>query len=55
MIEDCVETVEQCEEEAEKRRLAREERLISLGFELPTEEERKQNLALNIALLKWPD
>lgn len=42
------------EDEAEGARLAREDRLRALGFEEPTAEQRKANLALNIALREWP-
>lgn len=38
------------ENEAEGARLAREDRLRGLGFEEPTPEQRKENLALNVAL-----
>jgi hypothetical protein len=41
-------------DEADSARIAREDRLRSLGFEEPTAEERKSNLALNIALRDWP-
>lgn len=40
--------------DAEGRRVAREDRLRALGFEEPTAEQRKENLALNIALREWP-
>lgn len=42
------------EDEAEGARVAREDRLRALGYELPTDEQRKQNLALNVALREWP-
>jgi len=42
------------EDEAEGARLAREDRLRALGFEEPTAEQRKTNLALNVALREWP-
>lgn len=42
------------EADAERRRVAREDRLSALGFEEPTAEQRKENLALNIALREWP-
>jgi transcriptional regulator with XRE-family HTH domain len=42
------------EGEAEGARLAREDRLRALGYELPTEEQRRQNLGLNVALREWP-
>lgn len=35
--------------------VCREDRLRELGFEEPTQEQRKANLALNIALLEWPN
>lgn len=41
-------------DEAESTRVAREERLRSLGFEEPTAEQRKANLAINVALSEWP-
>lgn len=40
--------------EEDARRSAREERLCQLGFEEPTDERRKANLALNVALREWP-
>jgi transcriptional regulator with XRE-family HTH domain len=42
------------EDETEGARLAREGRLRALGFEEPTAEQRKANLALNVALREWP-
>jgi uncharacterized membrane protein len=42
------------EAEAERTRVAREDRLRKLGFEEPTAEQRKENLALNVALREWP-
>jgi len=39
---------------AEGARVAREDRLRALGFEEPTPEQRKANLALNVALREWP-
>lgn len=42
------------EDEAQGARLAREDRLRALGFEEPTAEQRKANLALNVALREWP-
>ena len=36
------------------RRQAREDRLRTLGFEEPTAEQCKVNLALNVALCDWP-
>ena len=42
------------EDGAENDRLAREARLRALGFEEPTAEQRKANLALNVALREWP-
>ena len=41
-------------EEARARREARENRLRALGFEEVDAEQCKRNLALNVALLKWP-
>ena len=40
--------------DAESRRISREDRLRALGFEEPTAEQRKENLALNVALRDWP-
>lgn len=42
------------ENAAEGARLSREDRLRALGFEEPTAEQRKANLALNVALREWP-
>ena len=42
------------EASAEARRLSREERLAALGFEQPSDEQRKKNLDLNVALREWP-
>jgi transcriptional regulator with XRE-family HTH domain len=42
------------EDAAENQRLAREARLAALGFEEPSDEQRKTNLALNVALREWP-
>jgi hypothetical protein len=42
------------EDEAERARLAREDRLRALGYALPSDEQRRQNLALNVALREWP-
>lgn len=42
------------EDEAEADMAAREARLRALGFEEVTAEQRKANLALNIALREWP-
>lgn len=39
---------------AENERLAREARLAALGFEEPSDEQRRANLALNVALREWP-
>lgn len=38
----------------EPRRVAREERLRALGFEEPSDEERREQLARNVAMLNWP-
>lgn len=40
--------------DAESRRVAREDRLRALGFDEPSDEQRKENLALNVALREWP-
>lgn len=42
------------EDAGENERLARDTRLAALGFEEPTDEQRKANLALNAALGEWP-
>jgi hypothetical protein len=42
------------EDEAKRTRVAREGRLHELGFEEPTAKQRKENLALNVALREWP-
>jgi hypothetical protein len=42
------------EADAEGTRVAREDRLRALGFEEPTAEQRKENIALNVALREWP-
>lgn len=39
---------------ASQRRTAREDRLRALGFEDPSSEQRKEQLARNIALQDWP-
>lgn len=41
-------------EEAETRRVSREDRLRVLGFEEPTEEQRREQLAQNVAMRDWP-
>ena len=40
---------------ATRRRAAREERLRNLGFEDPGREQRKEQLARNVALREWPN
>ena len=40
---------------ATRRRAAREERLRNLGFEDPGQEQRREQLAKNIALREWPN
>jgi DNA-binding transcriptional regulator YiaG len=42
------------QDDAEGARVAREDRLRALGFEEPTTEQRKENLAINVALHEWP-
>ena len=37
-----------------RRAIERESRLRALGFEELSDEERRRNLALNVALMKWP-
>jgi hypothetical protein len=39
---------------ATKRRTSREKRLRALGFEDPTVEQGKEQLARNVALRDWP-
>lgn len=41
-------------ERAESRRTQREDRLRALGFEDPSTEQRKDQLARNIAMRDWP-
>lgn len=41
-------------EEAESRRVSREDRLRALGFEEPSEEQRREQLARNVAMRDWP-
>lgn len=43
------------EDEALERRLSRERRLADRGFEEPSEAQRKENLALSVALHAWPN
>ena len=40
---------------ATRRRAAREERLRNLGFEDPGREQRREQLARNMALREWPN
>ncbi len=42
------------DEQAELRRISREERLRALGFEDPSDEQRREQLARNVALRAWP-
>jgi transcriptional regulator with XRE-family HTH domain len=42
------------EDETHGTRAAREDRLRTLGFEEPSAEQRKENLALSVALREWP-
>lgn len=42
------------EDDAENMRLARDERLRAAGFDEVSPEQRKANLALNVALREWP-
>lgn len=42
-------------ETAESRRTRREDRLRALGFEEPTNDERRKRLARNAALKDWPE
>jgi hypothetical protein len=41
-------------EQAESRRVSREARLRALGFEEPSEQQRRDQLARNVAMLEWP-
>lgn len=41
-------------EEAESRRVSREDRLRALGFEEPSEEQRREQLARSVAMRDWP-
>ena len=41
-------------EEAEARRAAREDRLRALGFEDPSDKQRREQLSRNVALRGWP-
>ncbi len=41
-------------EKAESRRVAREDRLRALGFEDPSDQQRREQLARNVALRDWP-
>ncbi len=41
-------------QEASNRRTRREDRLRALGFEDPTDDERRARLATNVALKDWP-
>ncbi len=40
---------------ASSRRISREDRLRALGFEEPTDDERRERLARNAALKDWPE
>ena len=42
------------EEATAARRVEREQRLRELGFEEPSDEQRREQLARNIALRDWP-
>jgi hypothetical protein len=42
-------------ETASDRRTNREDRLRALGFEDPTDDERRERLARNAALKDWPE
>lgn len=41
-------------EQAESRRASREDRLRALGFEEPSEEQRREQLARNVVMRDWP-
>ena len=47
--------VQEIEDAATRRRVAREERLRDLGFEEPGREQRREQLARNMALREWPN
>ena len=57
--EDCVvnaiEEAQALGDAATQRRVAREERLRNLGFEDPGREQRREQLARNMALRDWPN
>lgn len=54
LVSKLVQEARALEGSAEARRLSREQRLASLGFEEPSDEQRKEQLARNIALREWP-
>jgi hypothetical protein len=37
---------------AESRRVSREDRLRALGYEMPSDEQRRENLAANVAIIQ---
>lgn len=41
-------------EMTENRQMQREQKLRALGFDEPSDEQRKNQLAKNIAMLDWP-
>ena len=41
-------------EQAQSRRALREDRLRALGFEAPSDEQRREQLARNVAMRDWP-
>ena len=53
-IEKAIREAKALGEEAEGRRTKREERLRALGFEEPTEEQRRDSLNNVVAMLDWP-
>ena len=49
-----IERVRALGDSASRRRRAREDRLRALGFEDPSDEQRREQLAKNLALKDWP-
>lgn len=41
-------------DEAESRRISKEDKLRALGFEEPSDEQRREQLARNVAMGEWP-
>lgn len=53
-IVQAIEQVRSLADTASQRRTAREARLRALGYDDPSSEQRKEQLATNVALLDWP-